>query len=143
MATLRTMSPPAKRLLRPERVRKVPRSFSWVDHHLIREGHLERLEPCEILLYFFLVLVGDHQGLSYYSSRSISRYLKLTPEEIESARTSLCERSLIAYKAPLYQVLSLPERTGAPASRPAARRAGEPVSLGVILTSLLGKKFHG
>jgi hypothetical protein len=124
-------------------MRKVPRSFSWVDHRLIREGHLERLEHCETLLYFFLVLVGDHQGLSYYSSRSISRYLKLTPEEIESARTSLCERSLIAYQAPLYQVLSLPERTGALASPPAARRVGEPVSIGVILTNLLGKKSHG
>jgi hypothetical protein len=134
------MSPPAKHLLRPERVRKVPRSFSWVDHRLIRDGHLERLQPGEILLYFFLVLVGDHQGLSFYSPRSISRQLKLTPEEIESARTSLCERSLIAYKAPLYQVLSLPERTDAPASRPSARRGGEAVSIGEILSSLLGKK---
>jgi hypothetical protein len=126
-------------------MRKVPRSFSWIDHRLIRDGHLERLRPGEILLYFFLVLVGDHQGLSFYSLRSISRYLKLTAQEIESARTSLCERSLIAYKAPLYQVLSLGERerTDAPASRPSARRGGEPLSIAEILSGLLGKQPHG
>lgn len=120
----------------------MPRSFSWIDHRLIRDDHLERLQPGEILLYFFLVLVGDHRGLSFYSPRSISRYLKLTPEEIESARASLCDRSLIAYKAPLYQVLSLPERTDAPVSL-SARRGGEAVSIGQVLSSLLGKKPHG
>lgn len=109
---------------------------------MIRDGHLERLQPGEILLYFFLVLVGDHQGLSFYSPRSISRYLKLMPEEIESARASLCDRSLIAYKAPLYQVLSLPERSDALSPHPSARR-GEAVSIGEILARLLGKKPHG
>ena len=31
-----------KRLLRPERRRAVPNRFSWVDHRLVRERHLER-----------------------------------------------------------------------------------------------------
>jgi hypothetical protein len=100
----------AKRILRADRLRQVPPSFSWIDHRLIREGHLDRLQPAELLLYFFLVLVGDAAGLSYYSLPRIARYLKISPEEIERARSSLSNRGLIAYQAPLYQVLSLPVR---------------------------------
>ena len=32
-----------KRLLRPERLRTVPSQFSWLDHRLVRERHLESL----------------------------------------------------------------------------------------------------
>ncbi len=133
------MSTITKRLLRADRVREVPRSFSWLDHRLIRDDHLLRLQPGEILLYFFLVLVGDHRGLSYYSLRSISRYLKLPPSEIESARITLCHRSLIAYEAPLYQVLSLPEKAERSVPRASASmpRGGEPLSVGEILTNVL------
>ncbi len=133
------MSSITKRLLRADRVRKVPRSFSWLDHRLIRDDHLLRLRPGEILLYFFLVLVGDHRGLSYYSLRSISNYLKLPAQEIEAARTSLCDRGLIAYEAPLYQVLSLPLKAERSASRTSASapRGGEPLSVAEILTNVL------
>ena len=132
------MSPITKRLLRADRVRKVPRSFSWLDHRLIRDGHLLRLQPEEILLYFFLVLVGDHRGLSYYSPGSIARYLKLPLSEIDCARITLCHRDLIAYEAPLYQVLSLPEKSERSVSRPAAsrRRGGEPQSVEEIIRNL-------
>ncbi len=133
------MSTITKRLLRADRVREVPRSFSWLDHRLIRDDHLLRLRPGEILLYFFLVLVGDHRGLSYYSLRSISRYLKLPAQEIEAARISLCDRGLVAYEAPLYQVLSLPEKAEPSASRTSAStpRGGEPQSVAEILTNVL------
>ena len=138
------MSRITKRLLRPDRVRKVPRSFSWIDHRLIRDGHLLRLRQSEILLYFFLALVGDHQGLSYYSLRSISRHLKLPPEEIERARACLSDRSLIAYKAPLFQVLSLPERRDSlPSAPPSAPRGGEAIPLGEILERVLRRGPHG
>jgi hypothetical protein len=133
------MSSITKRLLRADRVRKVPRSFSWLDHRLIRDDHLLRLQPGEILLYFFLVLVGDHRGLSYYSLRSISNYLKLPAQELEAARISLCDRGLIAYEAPLYQVLSLSEKEErlAPRASTSAPRGGEPRSVGEILTNVL------
>ena len=32
-----------KRLLCPERVRKIPKQFSWIDQRLVRERHIERL----------------------------------------------------------------------------------------------------
>ncbi len=106
---------------------------------MIRDDHLLRLRPGEILLYFFLVLVGDHRGLSYYSLRSISRYLKLPAQEIEAARISLCDRGLVAYEAPLYQVLSLPEKEerSAPWAFTSAPRGGAPRSVGEILTNVL------
>ena len=120
----------------------VPKSVCWVDHRLIRDGHLERLQPREILLYFFLVLVGDREGLSYYGVRSISRYLKLPPQEIERARTSLCDRSLIAYREPLYQVLSLPEKVEPPSPSFSARRDTEPVRIGAIIKRVLKEDLH-
>jgi len=99
----------AKRILVPDRVRQVPTSFSWLDHRLLRKGYLRRLSPTQILLYFFLVLVGDRHGVSYYSLPSIAKILKLSPEQLRDDRTSLCRLDLIAYQAPLYQVLSLPD----------------------------------
>ncbi len=132
------MSNITKRLLRADRVRRVPRSFSWIDHRLLRDGHFLRLQPEEILLYFFLVLVGDHRGLSYYSLGSIARFLKLPHSEIDCARITLCHRGLLAYEAPLYQVLSLPETATGSVSQPSASRGrgGEPHSLEEILTNL-------
>jgi hypothetical protein len=126
-----------KRVLRPTRVRVVPRSFSWIDHRLIRDGHLDRLQIPEQLLYFFLILVGDSNGVSYYSLPVISRFLKLKHEAIEEARRSLCERSLIAHEEPLYQVLALPEAQTKEAGRSAAARGGEPSGIAETLRDSL------
>jgi len=114
-----------------------------VDHRLVRDGHLLRLQQREILLYFFLVLVGDQRGLSFYSAPAIKSYLKLPFEEIDRARTSLCHRSLIAYKDPLYQVLSLPEKAESP-PRPSfsGPRGGEALSIGEILQKVLKRNPH-
>jgi len=32
-------------ILVPQRVRRVPRSFAWIDHRLRSEGFLERVQP--------------------------------------------------------------------------------------------------
>ena len=54
-----------KRLLRPERRRRLPAHFSWIDHRLVRERHLERCGPDAGALYLFLLTVADAEGLSY------------------------------------------------------------------------------
>ena len=126
-----------KRVLRPTRLRVMPRSFSWIDHRLIRDGHLDRLQIPEQLLYFFLVLVSDSNGVSYYSLPVISRYVKLKQDTIEEARRSLCERSLIAYEEPLYQVLALPEAQTKETGRTLAGRGGEPSGLAETLRDFL------
>jgi hypothetical protein len=133
-----------KRVLRPDRLREVPPSFSWIDHRLLRDGHLDHLQPPQMLLYFFLVLVGDASGLSYYSLRSLARYLKLSPEEIQRARASLLSRGLIAFEPPLYQVLSLPERPkGNLSPHGPSPRGGEPVSIGQVIPALFPENHHG
>jgi hypothetical protein len=44
--------------LRPDRLRQIPPSFSWVDHRLVRHDYLRQAEPCAWTLYLFLVTVG-------------------------------------------------------------------------------------
>ena len=96
-----------KRLLRPERRRRVPSQFSWVDHRLVREHHIERLSCEACALYLFLVTVGDADGLSYYADASVGQRLHLDQAALELARRALVAADLIAYEPPLYQVLSL------------------------------------
>ena len=96
-----------KRVLCPERVRQIPIHFSWLDHRLVRERHIERCDPPAAALYLFLVTVADAQGLSYYSDAALGRCLSLTPARLSQARSDLMRIGLIAYQHPLYQVLAL------------------------------------
>ena len=94
--------------LDPQRVRKIQGSVSWIDHRFITGGFLEPLTPLEILFYFFLVAVGDRQGLSFYHDDRLGRLLKIDLAALGKARRGLIEQSLLAYDPPLYQVLALP-----------------------------------
>ena len=96
-----------KHLLDPERLRKIPPQFSWIDQRLVREHHIERLSHAAAALYLFLLTVADAQGLSFYSERSIGRYLAMAADGLDHARKELLRADLIAYRKPLYQVLSL------------------------------------
>lgn len=126
-----------KHLLRTERQRQIPPSFSWVDHRLIRHAHLRRCDHSAWALYLFLVTVGDVQGLSYYSDAAISRHLKMELLQLSAARQQLLQADLIAYRKPLYQVLSLPDPAAPvpPASEP--QRACQAQSVGDILRKAL------
>jgi hypothetical protein len=103
-----------KKLLNPARVRKIQGSFSWVDHRLITDGFLSDLSTLEILLYLFLVAVSDRNGISFYHQDKIASLLKIDLPSLGKAREGLIHRSLLAYKPPLYQILSLPARPIAP-----------------------------
>jgi hypothetical protein len=96
-----------KRLLRPERLRRVPSQFSWIDHRLVREHHLEHCSVEGCALYLFLLTVADAEGLSYYGERALIERLPLDVSAVRRARHDLIEADLIAFEAPLYQVLSL------------------------------------
>lgn len=103
-------------MLRPERLRQVPAQFSWVDQGIVRDHLIDRCEVRAAALYLFLVTVADAQGLSYYSEATLGARLHLNREELVAARAQLIDIELIAYQAPLYQVLALP---GTPARGPA------------------------
>ncbi len=99
---------PIKKLLCPNRIRKIEGSFSWIDHRFITTGFLPDLSTLEILLYLFLVAVSDRNGLSFYHDDRIASLLKIDLVSLGKAREGLVQRSLLAYEPPLYQVLSLP-----------------------------------
>jgi hypothetical protein len=111
-----------KRLLNPERLRKIPPQFSWIDHRLVQENYFLRCDHPAWALYLFLTSVADAQGLSYYSDAALTRRLKMAPPGLSASRQQLVQAGLIAYEAPLYQVLGL-EPVGAARSGPI--RVGE------------------
>ena len=48
-------------MLWPERLRQVPRQFSWVDQALVQRGLIDRCDARAAALYLFLVTVCDAQ----------------------------------------------------------------------------------
>lgn len=96
-----------KRVLRPERLRRIPRQFSWIDQRLVSDHHIERCDEGALALYLFLVTVADAQGLSYYGEAKLSKSLSMPAARLAKARADLIRFNLIAYAAPLYQVLAL------------------------------------
>jgi hypothetical protein len=98
------------RLLHPERTRRLERPFSWLPFRLVTSGLLGELSAGASLLYFFLCLVADRNGLSYWGQVRMAAVLGVAEAEIERARDELRGHDLIAYDDGLYQVLSLPPR---------------------------------
>jgi hypothetical protein len=74
---------------------------------LVREGHIERCDTHALALYLMLVTVADRQGLSYYGDGRLAQGLSLSVTELQRARERLVAAQLLAYQAPLYQVLDL------------------------------------
>ena len=94
----------------PDRIRSSPEQFSWVDHRLVRDRHIELLSHDAAALYLFLITVADCQGLSYYADASLCERLAMDAAALVSARACLLKSRLVAYKRPLYQVLALDGR---------------------------------
>jgi len=106
----------AKWLIDPERIRKIDGSFSWIDHRFISGRFIHDLSREEILIYLFLVAASDRQGLSFYHDDRICSLLKIDLAALGEARQLLSERSLLAWRPPVYQVLSLPAQPVTPPS---------------------------
>lgn len=97
-----------KRILVPDRVRRLPRSdWSWLERRFVREFS-SKLSGDAVFLYFMLTAVSDQHGLSYYSDTSLALRLRTSERSIVAARDELISCDLIAYNSPLAQVLSLP-----------------------------------
>jgi hypothetical protein len=118
----------------PDRIRKVPKQFSWIDHRLVRERHIEHCSHSAAALYLFLVTVGDAQGMSYYSDASLMGRLSMDGPTLTNARNNLIQIGLIAWRKPLYQVLSLNIRRSAKPRGPNEH----PLALGEIFKQTMG-----
>ena len=111
-----------------QRVRKIPNSFSWVDHRLVRHRHIESCTHEQSALYLFLVCVSDDKGLSYYADKSITKKLDMDIQTLKNARSGLIKNNLIAWQQPIYQVLSLEPMVN-------TRRSGQMMSLSDLLNN--------
>lgn len=60
-----------KMIPRPERLRRAPSGFGWVDHRFVRHGYSARLGSGSLALYLFMVTVANEDGLSWYSSEKL------------------------------------------------------------------------
>lgn len=119
-----------KRLICPQRIRKVPKQFSWLDHRLVRDRYIDQCGHGAAALYLFLVTVADARGLSYYADRSIARRLCFNDDDLKRARSELVRIGLIAWQEPIYQVLAIEPM-------PAPRRpAAEPQLLAAIFKNI-------
>jgi hypothetical protein len=118
-----------KQVLVPDRVRRPPRDgWSWIDRRFVRD-YAPRLSREAVLLYFFLAAVSDRDGLSFYREATVAVRLRISEAAMVAARDELVAMDLLAYRAPLVQVLSLP-RAGL------ERRNGGLVEFGELLRSL-------
>ncbi len=113
-----------------------------MDQRLVRDRHISRCDPEALALYLFLVTVADAQGLSFYADTSIGRVLSLSAQRLAQARDVLVGARLIAYEAPLYQVLALEPATPPPPSpaTPSPRAPGELRAMREILRQALGEE---
>jgi len=126
-----------KPILCPERLRHVPRQFSWIDQRLVRDRHIQNRSSHALALYLFLCTVADAQGASYYSDATAGKILSFSSAQLREARAELVAAGLIAHQSPFYQVLSLEPGLAldlAPAPPP---RAGETRSAAEILRAIM------
>src|SRR4051812_27536980 len=111
----------------PARMRKAPpHGFGWIDHRLLREGHIGRASVEALALYLLLACASDADGLSFYSDERISQLLGLERAAVAGARRELIRLGLILYRPPIYQLLNLAHTSGtARTSEPGRRLSPE------------------
>lgn len=123
-----------KKILVAKRVRAIDGGFSFIPHRFVTDGFLSSLDQIPLLLYLFLSVVADRNGLSFYSYDKICTLLQVSLDQYIQARDELIEKDLIAFDGTIFQVLSLPKQA---VKKPQVRRSCEPAkpleSLGQIL----------
>lgn len=137
-----------KKPLCSNRIRKINGSFAFIEHHFLRNGFWKSLNHHELLLYFFLIIVSDRNGLSYYGYDKITTLLQIPVDEYIRARDALINKDLVAFNGTLFQVLALPPR---PVSGESARPVGPvnrrcvdgPLHIGKILGRCAGEVARG
>ena len=122
----------------PQRRQRIPSQFSWVDHRLVRDGHIRGRSAPALALYLFLVTVANAEGMNWYSKAVLCRHLSWGGSRLQSARAELEGVMLIAYLRPVSQVLDhsrmaiMPDRP-----RGSGPYIAEPALAGGVLQSLL------
>ncbi len=131
-----------KKVLDKNRIRRIDGGFSFIPHRFLTGGFVRALHPQEMLLYFFLVLASDRNGLSFYSYDRICALLHMTLDQYIAARDGLIKKDLITFDGTLFQVLELPQK---PLLRPlvsSRSKRGTPVSIAQAIQQSLKGTYH-
>jgi hypothetical protein len=83
------------------------KSYSIIDHQILHGGYLHRLSHEAMILYLFLVVVGDREGRSFYSDTTIMDILRLDSTGLSGARLELEVEGLIYCRGPYYFVRNI------------------------------------
>ena len=100
----------SKKILDPNRIKKIRGSFATFEHRFLRDGYFESLNIKERDLYFFLGLAADRNGVSWYGYDKICGIMECLLDEYIDARNGLIDKQLIAFDGYMFQVLDLPEK---------------------------------
>jgi len=100
----------------PNCMRKIPRSFAWIDHRLRSEKWIADFAPEEFALYLFLALTADQYGLSCWRLDIIERAIPaFRDHQLCKARQELVRKRLLAFRPwntsdpdGTYQLLPIP-----------------------------------
>ena len=126
----------------PGRRRHITGSFAFIEHRFLRDGFWSSLNPHECLLYVFLIVVADRNGLSYYGYDKICTLLRFTLDDYLVARNALIAKDLIAFDGHLFQVLSLPDKpvrlSSSSLRTPQDMQHGDPATVRRIIRQSLG-----
>lgn len=98
---------PQREPVDPTRIRELSKPFGWIDVRL-RE-RLKELSLEEVALLFFLHIVADRNGCSFWADSTIAKKLNLKEGDVIQARYALVHHGLIAYRYPLFQILPIEE----------------------------------
>jgi replication initiation and membrane attachment protein DnaB len=86
---------------------RLAKSYSIVDHQLLRRGFMQRLSTEALALYLFLVVVSDRDGKSYYAQTTVMDILRLSGLVFSRALAELCSCGLVSYQQPYFWVKAL------------------------------------
>src|ERR1043165_5727621 len=76
---------------RPDRIRRIDGGFAFVPNEFLHRGFFASLSDTERSLYFFFLLAGDRNGVSFYAHDRICAALELTLDDYLVVRDSLID----------------------------------------------------
>jgi hypothetical protein len=136
--------PPHRTPPRPDRIRCITGGFAFVPNDFLHHGFFASLNHAERSLYFFLVLAGDRNGVSFYAYDRICAALELSLDDYLVVRNSLIDKDLVAFDGSRFQVLSLPPAPIASPPRPLVTQDDfedhDPATIQRILRSSLDRR---